>query len=319
MFVSVIVPIYNVKDYLIRCLDSLDRQNYEDYEVLLIDDGSKDESGKMAEEYCADHPRFHCYHKVNGGLSDARNYGMKYAKGEAFAFVDSDDWVAEDYISAMVENMISNNSDVVCCDMEYVDDEGNHTPSLDRRFDCVKVQEDPEIITVNNSACNKLIRKSCFKDILFPKGIWYEDLGSIPMILSEAEIISKVNKPLYFYYQRSESISHTENIKIFDIYVSLELVRKYLISTGKNENMLKCWMSMYVLHGADITTIKISQYRSEARLEYMEKNMELMNRYYPQWFKDKIMKEYSGKKKILLWLLKHRQFKVVDKLLHRKG
>lgn len=318
MLVSVIVPIYNVKDYLLRCLNSLDQQDYENLEILLVDDGSKDESGMMADEYCKNHSRFRVLHKPNGGLSDARNYGMKYALGEAFAFVDSDDWVSRDYVSKMVESMKKHNSDVVCCDMEYVDDDGNRTFSSGGDFSAVRVCEHPEIITINNSACNKLIRKHCFHHVEFPKGIWYEDLGSIPMILAQAKCVSKVSEHLYFYYQRSGSISHTENMKIFDIYTSLEKVRLFLEKTNKPNEMKKAWMSMYVLHGADLTTLRISQYRSEVRIEYMKKNMELLNHYYPKWISDSHLKVCPTKKKVLFHLLNLKQLKLVDILLHRK-
>ena len=319
MLISVIVPIYNVQDYLIRCLDSLDQQDYKNLEILLVDDGSKDDSGKMADEYCRNHLRFQVLHKQNGGLSDARNYGIKHAKGEAFVFVDSDDWVSYDYVSKMVDSMIKNQSDVVCCDMEYVDDDENRTYSSGGDFSVVHVDEHPEIITINNSACNKLIKRKCFEHIEFPKGIWYEDLGSIPMILSEAKIVSKVSEPLYFYYQRSGSISHTENSKIFDIYCSLEKVRQYLSEQGKPASMLKAWMSMYVLHGADLTTLRISAYRKEARIEYMKKNMMNLTQYYPNWISDDYLSVCPLKKKILFYLLNFRLFWVVDVLLHRKG
>lgn len=319
MLVSIIVPIYNVKEYLIRCLDSLNAQDYPDLEVVLVDDGSKDESGQMAEQYCENHPKFRCFHKSNGGLSDARNYGMKVAKGDAFAFVDSDDWVSVSYVSKMVESMERHQSDVVCCDMEYVDEYQQRTFSSGGDFDFVKVSEHPEIITINNSACNKLIRRECFGEIEFPKGIWYEDLGSIPMILSEAKIVSKVSEPLYFYYQRSGSISHTENVKIFDIYTSLEKVRQYLKDTHKPESMMKAWMSMYVLHGADLTTLRISKYRPEARIEYMKNNISYLSQCYPNWIFDNRVKTNTLKKKVLFVLLNCHLYNVVDRLLHRKG
>lgn len=319
MRISVIVPIYNVKDYLIRCLDSLNQQDYDDLEIVLVDDGSKDESGRMADEYCANHPKFRCLHKVNGGLSDARNFGMRHATGDAFVFVDSDDWVDESYVSKMVERMEETQADVVCCDMEYVDDDNHRTFSSGGDFDMVFVSEHPEIITINNSACNKLIKKRCFKNIEFPKGIWYEDLGSIPMILSEAKVVAKVSEPLYFYYQRSGSISHTENKKIFDIYVSLEKVKNYLCETNKPASMLQAWMSMYVLHGADLTTLRISQYRTEVRIDFMKENIQNMNKIYPNWISDQHCKTCSIKKKVLFHLLNLQQYRLVDALLHRKG
>ena len=182
----------------------------------------------------------------------------------------------------------------------------------------VEVSEHPEIITINNSACNKLIKRHFFEQVEFPKGIWYEDLGSIPMLMAQANRVSKVSEPLYFYFQRSGSISHTENMKIFDIYTSLEKVRLFLEQDGFSSAMKNAWMSMYVLHGADLTTLRISAYRKSVRLDYMKKNIELLNRYYPKWISDEHVKNSPLKKKVLFLLLYFKLFSVVDGLLHRK-
>ena len=110
---SVIVPVYRVEKYIYRCLDSLSRQNFEEVEFLLIDDGSPDRCGKICDEYTLKDPRFIVFHKENGGLSTARNYGIDKARGEYLLFVDSDDWVAPDFCKTSYELAAHNNADVV--------------------------------------------------------------------------------------------------------------------------------------------------------------------------------------------------------------
>ena len=110
--VSVIVPIYNVENYVKKCLDSLAAQTLKDVEFILIDDGSTDNSGKIADQYSSD-PRFHIFHTENRGLSAARNYGIDQSHGEYLMFVDGDDWVAPDYCRIPYETAITNNADLV--------------------------------------------------------------------------------------------------------------------------------------------------------------------------------------------------------------
>ena len=113
--ISVIVPVYNVKQYLRRCVDSILKQTYENIEIVLIDDGSTDESGAICDRYAQKDVRVKVIHKENGGLSDARNKGMQEARGEYFAFVDSDDYIAKDYIAYLFELIVENKAQISLC------------------------------------------------------------------------------------------------------------------------------------------------------------------------------------------------------------
>ena len=110
--ISIIVPIYNVEQYLNRCIESLVNQTYTNLEILLIDDGSTDNSGKLAEKWISNDQRIKVYHKKNGGLSDARNYGIKYAKGKYLSFVDSDDYVDMRFIEILYKTCIETNTKI---------------------------------------------------------------------------------------------------------------------------------------------------------------------------------------------------------------
>lgn len=124
--ISVIVPIYNVENYLRMCLDSIEHQTYSNIEVLLINDGSPDESGEICQEYVARDSRFHYFEKENGGLSDARNYGIARAKGKFLTFIDSDDWVEPTYIEDMYQAALDNDSEIVVSNYNRFDVKENH-------------------------------------------------------------------------------------------------------------------------------------------------------------------------------------------------
>lgn len=310
--VSIIVPIYNVEKYLKRCLESLVSQTYEEIEILLVNDGSTDGSVKIAQEYADKYKNVILLSKKNGGLSDARNYGLRYAEGDYVAFIDSDDWIDERMIEKLVLKADSAKADIVCCDMEYVDDDGNRKYSSGGEFEIVDVKDFPEIISINNSACNKIYRRNLFDQIEFPVGDWYEDLGTVPKLIFLSERVAKVNEPLYFYYQRTESISHTKNEKIFDIYKCLKSVKNFIIERTNDERYVNEINKMFVIHGAELTTLRIKEYSSD-RENYLEKNVDLLEENYPEWYQDEIIKSYPLKKRIVFFLLKKRWMKLLLK------
>lgn len=308
--VSIIVPIYNVEKYLERCLESLVNQTYQEIEILLINDGSTDLSATLAKAYDEKYENVFLFNKENGGLSDARNFGLKYARGEYIAFIDSDDWIDITMIEKMILKADQTHADVVCCDMEYVDDQGNREFSSGGDFDWIVVKDHPEIISINNSACNKIYRRNLFEQIKFPIGAWYEDLGTIPKVIFLSEKIAKVNEPLYFYYQRTGSISHTKNEKVFDIYKCLNSVKDFIAERTNDERFINEINKMFVIHGAELTTLRIKDYSSD-REEYLNRNVDLLEENYPAWFQDEMMKQYSLKKRVVFFLLKKRWMKLL--------
>lgn len=307
--VSVIVPIYNVEQYLKRCLDSLINQTFEEIEILCVNDGSPDQSQKIVDEYVGRYPtKVKSLIKPNGGMADARNYGLDYAQGEYVAFIDSDDWVEVTMIEEMYQLAISQSADIVVSDMQYVYDSGRKQFVSGGTFESANINNNPEIIKIINSPCNKLYKRSLFDDVRFPKGLWYEDLGCIPIILAKAKNIVKIDKIFYHYFQREGSIMHTESEKIFDIYKAIDLIQDYI-----NEWKIPCLKevkSLYVEHGAKLNTLRIKDYKNH-REELLSKNIRLLQERYPNWIKDPIIKSYSIKEKLVLRLLSVKQYKLV--------
>lgn len=224
--VSVIVPIYNVSDYLRECLDSLAAQTLESIEILMIDDGSTDRSGEISREYAQKYPkRFRYLRKENGGLSDARNFGIRHARGRYLGFVDGDDWVSADMFEKLFLAANENNSQLSECEYLETGDGFEKRISIEH-YDSV------EQYLLHGSICvwNKIYRKDWLlrEAILFPIGLWHEDNSffcRLMISLEEPPVV--VREPLYFYRQRGSSIIHSPNVKRLDIHRSYRQVMEY--------------------------------------------------------------------------------------------
>ena len=220
--VSIIVPVYNVENYLAKCLDSLVNQSLQDIEILVIDDGSKDKSGDIIEQYAGKYPeKIKAFTKENGGLSDARNYGIDRATGEYIGFVDSDDYVAETMFEEMFLLAEKYHTKMVISNIQKVDEHGNITQKL------TQIPNMPELIDLNEHfsvfsdlsyfACNKLFKKEIFDHKRFKKGVHFEDIQLIPQLLLKCDQIAQTQNFHYQYLERSDSITKTHTEKGLDI------------------------------------------------------------------------------------------------------
>lgn len=221
--ISVIVPVYKVEPYITRCLDSITNQTYRNLEIILVDDGSPDRCGEICDEYASQDSRIRVIHKSNGGLSDARNYGIDVATGDYLAFVDSDDYIATDMYEKMLGRLQQDDSDMVICNY-YRFNEGSapehgyiNLPDRvllkDEAFDFY-LQIGGDYV----SAWNKLYKRGIFADLRYPIGKIYEDTFVICEVLNRCARISHMNDPFYYYVMRSGSILHaTFSVKNLDI------------------------------------------------------------------------------------------------------
>lgn len=211
--ISVIVPIYNVESCLRTCIDSIINQSYHDFELLLVDDGSTDSCGKICDEYAAKDDRVRAFHKKNGGLSDARNYGIEQANGEYLTFIDSDDYIASNYLETLYQMLCTQNADisVVCCKIVYDmnADVGNVNVLSVLTID---PQEAIRRMLIRSpfgvSAWGKLFKRELFEKIQFPVGRLYEDLLTTPYIFEKCQKVVYTEAQMYFYYQRPDSITN---------------------------------------------------------------------------------------------------------------
>jgi len=267
--ISVIVPVYNVEKYLDKCIESIIDQTYKNLEILLIDDGSTDNSGKMCDEWGKKEKRIKVYHKKNGGLSDARNYAILKAKGEYLSFIDSDDWIEKNMYEKLISGCIKNNKDIGCCNRVRVYEQYSKNETIiDKDEKNVNKNDFLSIIMLNfdTSVCNKIFRKKLFDKISFPKGKIYEDIATLPYLVDISNGAYCNNLYGYFYRQNTSSISHNRfNIKKFDYYYHLKNFRNFI--TNKHSNLKEENDSFHILSLSSILS-DIYNSRKEYKKEY---------------------------------------------------
>lgn len=209
--VSIIIPIYNVEPYLDRCIQSIISQTYTKLEIILVDDGSPDNCPAICDSYVQMDNRIKVIHKVNGGLSDARNAGIGVATGDLIAFVDSDDWVSSTYIETMLKVMNDSDADIVECG--FVRTAGEFDESAKDNQSLRKTYSSGEALQLLIKDCelhqivwNKLYTRSVIADTLFEIGKYNEDEFWTYQIMGRARKIVKIEDILYYYYQNAASI-----------------------------------------------------------------------------------------------------------------
>lgn len=308
MKLSVIVPVYNVENYIEACIQSLLSQSYDDFEIIIVDDGSKDSSIERAHEITKNIDKVRILTKVNGGLSDARNFGIGHSNGEYLAFIDSDDTIHPDMLEVMMRKILDEQADVCSCDLEYVYPNGRKERSSGM---VIKDMNPYSIMLTNNSACNKIFKRDLFNHIRFPLGRWYEDLATIPIILKQACKVVYVDQVFYYYFQREGSIAHGRNEKMFDIYWAVQHVEDVLGSSSDKD-----WISirnkLLIEHGLFLTNIRIKKmYRWNDRRVYFKKNLQKLSELHPNWYQDKNLTQYSSKSRLIFMLLRYHQFGLV--------
>jgi len=218
MKVSVIVPVYNVEKYIDKCLDSLANQTLDELEVIIVNDGTKDNSEAIIKKYTSKYKNMKYFIKENGGLSDARNYGLKKASGEYIAFLDSDDYVTYDMYEKMYNKAKYGNFDMVVCDLNYVypDKVVRAYSNIDKDTENIK----KTFINIYPAAWNKIFKRELFEnEVYFKKNVWFEDVEFIYRMLPYIKSIGVIHEPFNQYVQREGSITNTINEKIYD-YIS---------------------------------------------------------------------------------------------------
>lgn len=217
MKISVIIPVYNVIPYLKNALESVINQTYSNLEILLIDDGSTDESGKLCDIYAKLDPRIKVYHTSNNGLSAARNIGLQHCTGEYIAFLDSDDWLENNALELMLSKILSVDADIAVC---YIYHEFSDYQEASNYPEYAEICEGTDILRdylhgkgLNNGIWTKLYKRNIFEQIRFPEGRYYEDLAVTYKLLSKAKKLIRIQRPLIHYRQRRGSITQSHSLK----------------------------------------------------------------------------------------------------------
>lgn len=226
--ISIIVPIYNVEKYLEQCINSIIEQTYQNLEIILVDDGATDNSGKICDEYLKKDNRIKVIHKQNGGLSDARNAGVEIATGDFIGFVDSDDYIEKDMYELLHRNMLKEGADISCCNRFLVYENKIEVYGTDEYYEVMNSSRAIEfscmIGYIGISAYTKLYQKELFDEIRYPKGKINEDMYTTYKLFDKANKVIYDATPKYYYRQRKGSITNSKKINVNAIEASRELM-----------------------------------------------------------------------------------------------
>ena len=312
--VSVIVPIYNVEKYLEKCINSLLSQTLEDIQIILVNDGSKDNSGNIAKEYEKNNKDRVIYvEKENGGLSDARNYGLKYATGDFIAFLDSDDYIEKNAYEEMYNKAIEENADYVECDFIW---EFPNKIRVDKQYPYKNKKEMLSFVRV--VAWNKLIKRHLIIDnnLEFPKGLRYEDVEFIYKLIPFINKFAYVDKPFIHYVQRKGSIANVQNERTAEIFTVLDNVIEFYKKNNiyeKYRDELEYNYARYLLCSSLKRMCKIKD--KTIREKLLTESWERLNLNFPNWKENVILKTVNiGKNKYMRTVNKS-TYKIYSKIL----
>lgn len=315
--VSVIVPVYNVEEYIERCLESLINQTLQEIEVIIVNDGSPDNSQLIIDKYVKMYPdKIKSFIKENGGLSDARNFGMKYAKGSFIGFVDSDDYVDITMYEKLYNKAIEEEADITVCGYFGVDEKNNKLKKLQsgnmKNFG-KSIFENPKLLYINAPyAWNKLYKRDIFieNNMEYPKGLVFEDISTTYPLLLHANKISKVDEPLYFYIlKRDGSITGTYSPKSIQLIDSLARLNDHYI---KNEYFISFKKELEFINLKHIYN-RLFEYKEydnkEFKLQFLDKAFIHLDNYFPGWREFSFFFDWIiGKNKVKQKMYKNKKY-----------
>ena len=263
--VSIIVPVYNVEKYLKKCVQSIINQTYKNLEIILVDDGSSDNSGKICDEFAQKDNRIKVIHKTNGGLSDARNAGLDVMSGEWVSFVDSDDFIDKFHIENLYLQALRNHSDICVCGFKIVNEDYQTIRNIKVKFSdslsgnlAFKYSLNSKI---DPSFCNKIFKSSLFKNTRFVKGICYEDRELIHRIFYKVDRVSFLDSESYFYLKRvGSTMNHINKKKIDDRFIVIDYIEKFLKNKNIFEKYKKEFIICYLLNVYMSVSFQIAKY-----------------------------------------------------------
>lgn len=227
--ISIIIPVYKVEKYLEKCIQSVINQTYENLQIILVDDGSPDNCGKICDEYAKKDHRIEVIHKSNGGLSDARNKGLEIAKGEYIGFVDSDDYIEADMYEVLYNLLKQYNADVSICNFYTVSQGKISIKNADNGInEYNRIEILKEILldkNIQSYAWNKLYKKELFDEIKYPIEKKYEDIGTTFYLLEKCNKVVVTGKSEYYYINRQDSIVNNVTESTITDYIELIMQR----------------------------------------------------------------------------------------------
>lgn len=301
---SIIVPVYNVEKYIVRCIDSILNQTFKNFELILVNDGSEDASGSICDSYATKHFNIKVIHKKNGGLSTARNKGIDVATGKYIGFVDSDDWISPDMFKTLFEKTSKNDYDIVACNLWLIDNKGHkklyNENAVDKEYtkkDAMEEIFENKILTF--SSCNKIYKINLFDKVRFCEGIILEDMDISYKLILKSNLIFYTSKPLYYYDYNEQSILRKPfSLKRLDLYT----VQKNMYSFYKKEyNYISDKVYLNFFHHSISLFVEFSLYDKKIAKDY-KYIIEFDKKILKKLFKDKSTK-FKHKIKLFLAII----------------
>ncbi len=307
--VSVIVPVYNVEQYLPKCIESIQNQSEKDIEIILVDDGSSDDSGAICDRYAKDDSRIHVIHQENGGQGVARNTGLANATGEYVFFMDSDDWIDPDLIKETYKAACEYNADMVLFDLQAIDADGNFVYRTDQKIPkntLLSAKNCKELLLTDPSPCNKIMKREWLleNDFTFP-GVWYEDLIAITKIDAFVQnAVYIADKPYYNYFLRANSSlrngdpQKTTDARIFAVQSILNAYREKDLSEYYSEQL--AWIALF--HGFFLPAREILSF-TDSPAPYIHQLRENLDAYTLNPYQNPYFSRLSKREKMIFKLL----------------
>lgn len=284
--ISIIVPVYNVEKYLEQCIESILRQTFSDFELILVDDGSPDSSGEICDKYKEKDDRISVIHRINGGLSAARNSGMDIACGQYITFIDSDDMIPKDYLEIHHEAIVNNNADMTICGAQEFSVVPEYRKSdysyeiMDNRLACLEIYQPGSKKPIN--AWGKFYKRCIISQMRFPEGRIHEDQFFVPIAVYNSKKIVWIENLMYDYRINLDGITKSKfTLKRYDDLWAVDYCITYFQSRNEDEIalaakkryiILKCIYSIYARRDHVIipNNYKVSVLSS---LMYLRKNV----------------------------------------------
>ncbi len=316
--VSIIVPVYNTEKYLKKCLDSLLNQTLEDIEIIIVNDGSTDNSQEVIDEYTKKDTRVKSYVKQNGGQGSARNLGLEKATGEYIGYIDSDDFIDIHMYEDMYNKAVTDNSDIVNVGYYIYSETGNVTKEqVFKRGVTTNISNTPEVLFDNTAVTNKLFKASLLKnnDIQFRVKKWYEDFDFVIKTICFASNISVIEKPYYYYLQRTGSTMNNSNIsRNLEILEAMDEIIVFCKEQGIYDKFAEQLEFLAVQHIYLPTNVRIIR----ANVSWAEKIkvIDKINKYMDEHFKNYKNNKYNNviltkKKQTILKMIKLKAYWIV--------
>lgn len=318
--VSLIIPVYNVRDYLRKCLDSVAAQTYPHLEVVIVNDGSTDDSLDIIREYTAKYPNFRCYTIENRGQGGARNYGMEQAAGDYVAFLDSDDYIAENCIERLMAAAEETDCDMVVCNCYDVREDGSVLQVYQNRYRnaITNVAQEPEILFNRVSPWGKLYKRELLNGLSFASRVWYEDMRMAPKVLLRAGKVAFIEDFLFFYVQREGSTMNNKNMKRnLEVIAAFEDLLSYFREQGAYDTYRDALEFLVIEHIAVAGISRVAVCRGPERRQVLSKMQEYLGTF-PNLYDNPYLPAQDTNRKIVLWCNRHHWYWATKLLLNAK-